>query len=316
MSRDRWRTSGASHARRSGGEPQRNRTSNLLIKSQGRRHETPESAGNASLGVVTDVLPLFLASRREGLSPRTHEFYRKMLGRKAAHLPASGESFGVFLKGLSCTGGGKHGYYRAFRAYCNWLYSGRSGFGLSSQDNPILGVDAPQVERRILPSLTVEQLDYLIEQADCTRDRAIVSLFADSGLRLTELANISLADIDWEHRLIRVTCKGNKEALAVLGERTERLLREWLLVHQANGRLWNIRSGGIVMMLKRLALKTGLPCNAHTFRRTFASILAKRGVDSLHIMRLGRWDSIQMVERYTRSVKFEDSLKLYTPIMG
>jgi len=56
--------------------------------------------------------------------------------------------------------------------------------------------------------------------------------------------------------------------------------------------------------------------NPHTFRRTFASILAKRGVDSLHIMRLGRWESIQMVERYTRSVRFEDSLKLYSPIVS
>jgi hypothetical protein len=46
-------------------------------------------------------------------------------------------------------------------------------------------------------------------------------------------------------------------------------------------------------------------------RRTFACLLAKKGIDSLHIMRLGRWESIQMVERYTRSVRFEDSLKFY-----
>jgi len=68
-------------------------------------------------------------------------------------------------------------------------------------------------------------------------------------------------------------------------------------------------------MLRRMRARTGLPCNAHTFRRSFASILARRGVDSLHIMRLGRWESISMVERYTRSVRFEDSLKLYTPIV-
>lgn len=69
-------------------------------------------------------------------------------------------------------------------------------------------------------------------------------------------------------------------------------------------------------MLRKLAAETGLPCNAHTFRRTFTSILAKKGIDSLHIMRLGRWESIAMVERYTRSVKFEDSLKLYEAIVN
>ncbi|MFC1903521.1 tyrosine-type recombinase/integrase [Chloroflexota bacterium] len=66
---------------------------------------------------------------------------------------------------------------------------------------------------------------------------------------------------------------------------------------------------------RKLETKTGLHCNAHTFRRTFASILSKRGVDSLHIMRLGRWESIQMVERYTRSVQFDDSMKLYSSIV-
>jgi len=71
----------------------------------------------------------------------------------------------------------------------------------------------------------------------------------------------------------------------------------------------------IVEMLRGLAIKTGIRFSAHTLRRTFASILAKRGVDSLHIMRLGRWNSIQMVERYTRSVQFEDSLKLYNAIV-
>jgi integrase len=53
-------------------------------------------------------------------------------------------------------------------------------------------------------------------------------------------------------------------------------------------------------MLKQLKARTGLPCNAHTFRRTFASLLAKRGVDILHIMRLGRWESISMGWRGAR----------------
>ncbi len=68
-------------------------------------------------------------------------------------------------------------------------------------------------------------------------------------------------------------------------------------------------------MLRRLKARTGIPCNSHSFRRTFASLLAKRGVDSLHTMRLGRGESIQMVERYTRSIMFEDSLKLYSSIV-
>ena len=175
----------------------------------------------------------------------------------------------------------------------------------------MLIVEAPKVERMILPSLTPEQLDYLIEQAGTIRDKAIISLFADSGLRLSELASINPHNINWSNRLIKARCKGGKEGLAPFGQRTEKLLKEWLSQYQAGDRLWDLHTWGIVEMLKVLSTKTGLSCNPHTFRRTFASILARRGVDSLHIMRLGRWESIQMVERYTRSVKFEDSLKLY-----
>ena len=226
-------------------------------------------------------------------------------------LNVTGQDIACFLDSLQCSGGGKHAYYRALRAFYNWLYSPKSGYRLNPQENPVLAVDTPKVEKRILPSLTPQELDYLIDEVESVRDKAIISLFADSGLRLSELANINPHNIDWDNRLIKVVCKGNKEGLAPFGVRTESLLKEWLYQYQGDGRLWDLNVWGIEDMLKRLKAETGLPCNAHTFRRTFASILAKRGVDSLHIMRLGRWESIAMVERYTRSVRFEDSLKFY-----
>ena len=64
-------------------------------------------------------------------------------------------------------------------------------------------------------------------------------------------------------------------------------------------------------MLKRLQEMTNLPCNPHTLRRTFVCLLRKAGVDTLTIKDLGRWESLEMVQRYTRSVTFEDSLKFY-----
>jgi integrase len=67
-------------------------------------------------------------------------------------------------------------------------------------------------------------------------------------------------------------------------------------------------------MLYRLQAKTGLNCNPHTFRRTFASNLHRAGLDVEHIMRLGGWESLDMVLRYTRSVRFEESLRLYQAI--
>jgi integrase len=53
------------------------------------------------------------------------------------------------------------------------------------------------------------------------------------------------------------------------------------------------------------------PHNPHTFRWTFACLLRKAGVDTMTIKDLGRWESLEMVQRYTRSVTFEGSLKFY-----
>ncbi len=259
----------------------------------------------------------FLKSRREGLSPRSIEFYSGYLrlANPIIGLHIRGQDIAQFLDNLGCSNGGKHAYYRTLRAFYNWLYSRKSGYNLNAQDNPILAIEAPKVEKKILPSLTIEQLDQLIDQAECIRDKAIISLFADSGLRLSELAHINPQNIDWQNRLIKVWCKGGKEGYAPFGQRTERLLREWLAEYHSVVRLWDLNWWGIKDMVDRLSTKTGIKVSPHTFRRTFASILAKRGVDSLHIMRLGRWESIAMVDRYTKSVKLEDSLKLYSPIV-
>jgi len=71
---------------------------------------------------------------------------------------------------------------------------------------------------------------------------------------------------------------------------------------------------GIQDMLTRLSQKVGFPCNAHGFRRGFACHLHKRGLSTLSIMNLGRWSSLDMVTRYTRSITFDDCLELYKEV--
>lgn len=165
----------------------------------------------------------------------------------------------------------------------------------------------------ILPSLSKEQVQLLISRAKSVRDKAIIALFTESGLRLSELTNLKYHDIDWKAHTVKVLGKGNKEGYAPFGSLTEMYLRDWVNECQpsSNEPIWNIGFWGIKSMLDDLEIQTGLPCNPHTFRRTFACLLRKAGVDSLTIKDLGRWESLEMVQRYTRSVRFEDSMKHY-----
>jgi len=75
--------------------------------------------------------------------------------------------------------------------------------------------------------------------------------------------------------------------------------------------MWGISADGIATMLKRLEAKTGISCNSHTFRRTFAVLLRKAGIDTMTIKEVGRWESMEMVQRYTRPFSFQDCMKFY-----
>jgi len=255
----------------------------------------------------------FLKSRREGLSPNSIKFYESYLGlaNDVIGLDTSGQDITQFLRSLQCSNGGKHAYYRALRVLYNWLYSRKSSYNLNSQDNPILCVDAPKRPQLILPSLNTEQVKKLIDACPNVRDKAIIALFTESGLRKTELTNIKVTDIDWQNRIVRVLGKGGKEAYAPFGVLTEKYIKEWLAQYTPKDNVWGLNHWGITTMLRRLEKVSGLHCNPHTFRRTFACLLRKAGIDTMTIKDLGRWESLEMVQRYTRSVTFQDSLKFY-----
>lgn len=262
--------------------------------------------------VEKDYLSLFLQSRETiGVSHKTLRFYRERLSKFIRSVDCKQATRGDIGKYLSSIPpnkyglGTRHASYRAIKTFYRWLHS-EYGF-----INPMEGMPAPILGKPLLPSLEKEQVYYLIDKVSSVRDEAIISLFTESGLRLSELANIKPEHINWASRTIRVVGKGRKEAYAAFGELTEKYLSAWLEQYTPNSNIWGLSESGIVSMLKRLEAATGLPCNPHTFRRTFACLLRKAGVDSMTIKDLGRWESLEMVQRYTRSVRFHDSLKFY-----
>jgi len=294
-----------------GKRPPSDKLIRALEKMEGGRSQTTPDFNKA--------LSAFVKSRKEGISPNTIRDYRITLSKALAVLGVSPttERINHYLKSLTCTLGGKYGYFKDLRAFYNWLYSPWASFGFNPQDNPITWVEAPSRPKLILPSLSKSQVEALIDAVDNVRDKAIIAMFTESGLRLSELASLKLNDINWDNRTVRTIGKGNKEGYAPFGELTEGYLREWLADYCPDGdSIWGLNRWGVESMLRRLRNETGLPCNPHTFRRTFASLLRKAGIDSLTIKDLGRWESLEMVQRYTRSVTFEDSLRHYKAPLG
>jgi integrase len=216
-----------------------------------------------------------------------------------------------YLDSLNCSAGGKHAYYRALRAFYKWLYSPKSGYKLNPHDNPILLVDSPKRENRIMSSLNEETVNDLISKVDTLRDKCIVKLFFDSGMRLKELTNIKRDDINWDNLTITIIGKGNKQRKAPFTKETATMLKQYLGENHCTGNIWGINQNGIDTIIRRLSRKTGIKFSCYSFRRGFACNLHRKGLSTLDIMHLGGWSDLSMVLKYTQSIMFDDCLEHY-----
>jgi len=155
----------------------------------------------------------------------------------------------------------------------------------------------------------------LIENAQTDRDKAIIGSHTECGLRLSELVSITPEKFNWESQTITILGKDRKEAYAPFSALTEKYLRSWLSTYKTDTdsmcNIWGLNQWGTASMLRKLEAVTGIRFNPHTFNRTLECLLRKAGVDIMTIKDLGRWESLEMVQRYTRSIRFQDIMRFY-----
>jgi site-specific recombinase XerD len=162
-------------------------------------------------------------------------------------------------------------------------------------------IEAPKTPKTVLYTMTPENVHRLLEAPSCTRDKAIISLLADSGARRSEIVAIKTNDMDLEKKCIKVMGKGNKEGYLVFGEVTKAYILRHLEENSHTSTLFDLDTEGLKTMLRSLHVRTGIKCNAHSFRRGFATELRRKGLPELDIAELGRWSSTEMGQRYSRA---------------
>lgn len=157
-------------------------------------------------------------------------------------------------------------------------------------------------------------MEIILNHCQNLKEKCFVALAFSSGLRLSDLCQIQVQDIDLEAKTLRTVCKGDEEALAVFDARTKDFLPE-LIADRQSGSLFSFTPRQAQLMIERLSERSGIKFSCHSLRRSFASNLRRKGMDISHIMVLGHWQSLAMPLRYSESVRFEDSAKLYSSIV-
>ena len=174
---------------------------------------------------------------------------------------------------------------------------------------------APKVPKPLRHAVSVENIPRLLAACDAVRDKLIVLMLADTGLRLSELASIDLDGIDFQKQIIRVWGKGAKQRIVGYGPQTATLLAEYLNSTSVTNVLFNLKGRGIQFMLWRLEKRTSIKCNAHAFRRTFATESVSNGLNIFYVQSLLGHSSLTMTRIYAEQVNSEDAIKAYKPIV-
>jgi len=165
-------------------------------------------------------------------------------------------------------------------------------------------VSAPKTQRKLLAAISKEQLDVLLANCRCERDKALISFLWYSGVRVSEAARVIAKDFNWDEGTVIVLGKGNKYRKALAGNG---IVQQWFSGHDSFG----LTAEGIQTVFKILSRETGIRCSPHALRRGFAVHLVKSGLSTRVVQSLGGWESIAMVERYTKSLSFYDALQVY-----
>lgn len=186
-------------------------------------------------------------------------------------------------------------------------------------DLDIEGVRTPKVSRRIPFVLSQDEVERLLDiqggAALDERDRALLELTYSTGLRVSESCRLTIEQIDFDRRLVRVRGKGDKERIIPFGKKAASAVRRYLdegrplllkgsrpALLFLNNRGSGLSRVGFWKILKKRAMEAGLPSavTPHTLRHSFATHLIEGGADLRAVQELLGHASISTTQIYTK----------------
>ena len=217
-------------------------------------------------------------------------------------------------------------YYNVLKRFYNWLVEeGILGENLMDRIHvakPAPPVISPYSQEEIRKMLAICDYDFEHNARFLgSRNRAIILVLLDAGLRLSELLAMKLGDIKEENGHIKILGKGRRERIVRVGKTAKWAVDRYLTYRPQNGRqeLWLNEEGkplngsGLQSLVKRLKKRAGVDSEGsiHRFRHTFALefLRADRNVFNLQYL-LGHAE-LEMVRRYTKAMGMEDALKAH-----
>ncbi|WP_102128418.1 tyrosine-type recombinase/integrase [Deinococcus planocerae] len=254
-----------------------------------------------------EVFDLFLADRAPTCRPRTLAFYRQTWGYWAKFSGGdapSRELCQAFLLHLGKTynPNGALSVWRGVRAVLNFAHKeGHSPFDPAA-------VTPPRERKGQKEPLTAAECRAVLAACLNPRDKALVSLLLDTGLRAQEVCSVRAEDLNWEQREVYVwNGKGGKPRTVPFSATTAKALKRWAQVREPespwffhnvdNSYGTQLHPVYLTRCLSRIGQRAGVtPLGPHRLRHTFGRLYVAGGGDSAHLQRLMGHETLSMTQ--------------------
>lgn len=269
---------------------------------------------------LADALELFI------LDCKSRRFTRKTLlfyqGRLSLFLRWCGETkplneltstdikkYFVALQEKELSSAYVHSFGRAIRTFCNYCVRDEL-----LPENPFRKVKMPTLAKKVLPALTAEQVKAILAACVAQRDKTMLLLLLDSGLRASEAVKLNIGDIDMKSGSITVRQgKQQKDRTTFIGATTRKAIklylmerngpdaREPLFISERNGE--RLTYSGLAQVIRDLRTAAGVSFSAHSLRRTFAIGCLRGGMDIFVLAKLMGHADITVLKSYLDIVR-------------
>lgn len=185
------------------------------------------------------------------------------------------------------------------------------------ENNAIQFISFPKKEK-LLPSIISEDemeklLTYKSDRDFFYRNKAIIYILYSTGIRVSELVNLKVEDIDLNDRILKVEGKGKKQRIAPFSNQTKEVIEEYLKMERhkisktdcvflfVNKNGIKITSRGVELIIENISIKTlgNKKIHPHIFRHTFATNLLNNGADLRVVQELLGHSSLSTTQIYT-----------------
>jgi integrase/recombinase XerD len=177
----------------------------------------------------------------------------------------------------------------------------------------------PKTPKNLPDVLTIEEVERLISTASSEsfydiRDRAVIETLYATGMRVSELVNLTVERIDFQERLIRVVGKGSKERIVPFGKSAEESLRKWMGLRRGlllskgavspyvflSKNLKKMTRDAVFRILKKRAKMAGIrSISPHSLRHSCATHMIENGADLRAVQEILGHASLSTTEIYT-----------------